>query len=354
MTVRADGMSRPAQRGAALLMAMVIVTVVATIASSMVWQQWRAVQVEAAERGREQLQWLLVGAVDFTSLILNDDANRRQTDGSIEPTSLDQNWSKELKETRISAFLAVDKDNTDDAPDAFLSGRVSDVNGRYNLRNLLDPSTATTAVKVDPSQVKVLANLFRSLDKVPPTLAQEIADALEKATLAAMNTTTSFAALGNSQAARNSAPLMPQKLDQLVWLVPSIDPPMLERMRPYIFLQPYDPGASASTKVNLNTASKEVIAAVWGIDVSAADGIVRYRQKHAFSNPQNAEKIVAGVPLPPDAFDVYSEYFEVTGMLRLENQVMKQRTLVRRMAGSRQSYVVIKSQESFSGIDPGN
>jgi type II secretory pathway component PulK len=33
------------QRGAALLMALIIVTLVSTLAAAMVWQQWRAVQV---------------------------------------------------------------------------------------------------------------------------------------------------------------------------------------------------------------------------------------------------------------------------------------------------------------------
>ena len=44
----------PGQRGAALLLAMLILTLVATLASGMVWQQWRAIQVESAERSRTQ------------------------------------------------------------------------------------------------------------------------------------------------------------------------------------------------------------------------------------------------------------------------------------------------------------
>ena len=41
---------RRAVRGAALLLALTLVALVATLAAGMVWQQWRAVQVEAAER----------------------------------------------------------------------------------------------------------------------------------------------------------------------------------------------------------------------------------------------------------------------------------------------------------------
>ena len=66
------------QRGAALLTAMVIVTLVATLAAAMVWQQWRAVQVEAAERARMQAAWILAGALDWARLILREDAPQRR------------------------------------------------------------------------------------------------------------------------------------------------------------------------------------------------------------------------------------------------------------------------------------
>ena len=62
------------QRGAALLLAMLILTLVATLAAGMVWQQWRAVQVEAAERARAQSAWILSGALDWARLILREDA----------------------------------------------------------------------------------------------------------------------------------------------------------------------------------------------------------------------------------------------------------------------------------------
>ena len=55
---------RRQQRGAALLAAMLTVTLVATLAASAMWQQWRAVEVETAERGRVQSAWILVGALD--------------------------------------------------------------------------------------------------------------------------------------------------------------------------------------------------------------------------------------------------------------------------------------------------
>ena len=97
---------RDSQAGAVLLTAMVIVTLVATMASAMVWQQWRAVQVEAGERARMQAAWILTGAIDWARLILREDARSGGAD------SLDEPWATPLAETPLSTFLAADKDNT--------------------------------------------------------------------------------------------------------------------------------------------------------------------------------------------------------------------------------------------------
>ena len=133
------------QRGVALLMAMIIVTLVATLASAMIWQQWRAVQVEAAERARAQSAWILSGALDWARLILREDAKTAGADHLGEP------WSVPLAEARLSTFLAADKSNTDDAPEAFLSGSITDAQSRYNLRNLIDAQG-----KVDANELAAL------------------------------------------------------------------------------------------------------------------------------------------------------------------------------------------------------
>ena len=66
--------ARVHQRGAALLAAMLTVTLVATFAAAALWQQWRAVEVETAERAQLQSAWILVGALDWSRLILRVDA----------------------------------------------------------------------------------------------------------------------------------------------------------------------------------------------------------------------------------------------------------------------------------------
>ena len=103
-TPRPQIRQRTRQRGAALLLAMIIVTLIATLAVSMVWQQWRAVQVETAERSRSQSAWILSGALDWAGLILKEDArpSAAQVDHLGEP------WAVPLAEARLSTFLAAD------------------------------------------------------------------------------------------------------------------------------------------------------------------------------------------------------------------------------------------------------
>ena len=306
--------SRSGQRGAALLMAMVIVTLVATLASAMVWQQWRAVQVEAAERGRMQAAWILAGALDWARLILRED--KRDVD------SLDDIWANPLAEARLSTFLAADKNNTDDAPEAFLSGSITDAQARYNLRNLFDEKTG----KVVPAELAVLKRLCDTAG-----VAADVAERLASA-LAAASTGS------------GDAPLMPQTVSQLTWL--GLDADTVHRLAVHVVLLP------ARTPVNLNTASREVIAAaIAGVELGDAERLVQVRQRTPFKNLDEAKaNLPASVVLSDRQVAVASRYFEVRGQLRLDDRVLQERSLVER----RNPEIVTVQRERVNLNDPGS
>ncbi len=96
---------RPGQRGAALLLAMVIVSLIVTAAAGMVWLQTRAVQVEAAERARAQAGWILSGALDWARLILKEDERGARQRGKAFD-SLDEPWATPLAESTTTAPVA--------------------------------------------------------------------------------------------------------------------------------------------------------------------------------------------------------------------------------------------------------
>lgn len=319
------------QRGAALLMAMVIVTLVATLASSMVWQQWRAVQVEGAERVRSQAGWVLAGALDWARLILREDKRSEPYDHLGEP------WAIPLAEARLSTFLAADGNNNsadnDDAPDAFLSGKVDDATSRYNLRNVLGADG-----ELIPAEVAVLKRLCE-LAGLAPGLGDGLAQALRKATLATQGDEVAVLDKLGGEPGRLQAPLLPQNFDQITWL--GLDAGTVERLRPYLTLLP------DTSKVNINTASKEVIAAVENLDLARAGRLVQARQRTPFKNLSTVPTLLGMPNWSPARLDVQTDFFEVRGRLRYEDNVIEQRHLVQRVGAE----VIVRSQSRFSGLE---
>lgn len=313
-------MTTPArQHGAALLTAMVIVTLVATLAASMVWQQWQAVQVEAAERTQAQAQWILNGALDWARLILAEDGRNNGPDELNEP------WAVPLSEARLSTFLSNDGSVDESAPDAFLSGAIRDAQARYNLRNLIGADG-----KVDPAELKVLQRLCEAV-ALSPEWASRLASALAAAMPAAAPPQAppgGSAPSPSSSATTPPAPvdqgLMPPSETQLAWL--GLDTTGIAPLLAHVVLLP------VPTPVNLNTANKEVIAAVIdGVDMASAERLVQLRQRQPLTAAGEATKVLGErIVLDPKRVDVRSHYFEVTGSLRLDQLIVTQRSLVER------------------------
>lgn len=285
-------------------MAMLILALVSTVTAGMVWQQTRAVQVEAAERARAQAGWILSGALDWARLILREDLRASQRSGR-NFDSLDEPWATPLAEARLSTFLAADKDNNvDSGPEAFISGAIVDAQSRYNLRGFVDG-----AGKVPPSQLAALQRLA-SLAGAPGNSAALIGQALA----------TAF----GPQADSLQAPIKPERLADLAWL--GIDEVLLARLAPWVDLLP------AATAVNANTAAREVlVAAIDNLDLGTAERLVQARQRKPFAQLSDVQALLPeGVKADEARVGVSSNWFEVAGRLRLEERVLEERSLLQR------------------------
>ena len=291
---------------------MVIVTLIVTLASAMVWQQWRAVQVETAERARAQSAWILSGALDWARLILKEDLR------SGRPTALTEPWATPLAEARLSTFLAADKSNADDGPEAFLSGSISDAQGRYNL-------TGVAALgKIDVLEQAALERLCLAIG-LESSVAQRIANGLRDAT-AASGAPGPSGPSGTSGApgATANAPLLPQSVAQLAWF--GLDDATIKALEPYVVLL-RDP-----TPVNVNTAPREVlVAAIKGLDLATAERLLQVRQRAPFKDIEKLKEQLPGVDLADSRLAFTSSYFEVRGRIRLGERVLVERSLVHRL-----------------------
>jgi general secretion pathway protein K len=331
--------NRKAQSGAALISAMLVVTLVATLASVALWQQWRHVEVESAERHRVQSSWLLNGALDWSRLILREDAMAGVAGSSGgNADHLAEPWSLPLKEAKLSTFLAQDQQLREGDPEVFLSGQITDAQSRINLTNWFEASDGKVSAKMNEPMQLALVRLFNVLD-LPRAELERLAAAWRAA---AQSARLSNPAMGQaSQGTASGASLLPQQVSQLQWLGLSAD--TVQRLSPYVTILP------EVTPVNLNTASAEVIyATVPGLDLAAAQQFVQQRTRAHFSNLTDASKALGGKTLEARWHTVGTRFFEVWGRLRMEDRTQEETALILRDTGN----VTFVWRQKIAGILP--
>jgi general secretion pathway protein K len=279
-----------------MLIALLVVALMASTAATLMWLQWRAVRVDLAERARSQASWILVGALDWARLILRED---KRSGG---PDHLGEPWAVPLAEARLSTFLAADSNNTDQGPDVFLSGQISDLQAFYNLSNVVDQG------KVRPEELKVLRRLMDGVG-LSPGLADTLATAMAASTRPPDDP---------------SAGLRPARVEQLRWLgAPASAIPALSRVLTVL---------PRATAVNLNTAPREVIAAcIDGLDLGSAERLVQHRKRQPLKALEDLNTALGRkVETDPQRVGVSSEFFEVRGRLRSPDMVVEERSVVER------------------------
>jgi len=331
--------NRKAQSGAALISAMLVVTLVATLASVALWQQWRHVEVESAERHRVQSSWLLNGALDWSRLILREDAMAGVAGSSGgNADHLAEPWALPLKEAKLSTFLAQDQQLREGDPEVFLSGQITDAQSRINLTNWFEASDGKVSAKMNEPMQLALVRLFNVLD-LPRAELERLAAAWRAA---AQSARLSNPAMGQaSQGTASGASLLPQQVSQLQWLGLSAD--TVQRLSPYVTILP------EVTPVNLNTASAEVIyATVPGLDLAAAQQFVQQRSRAHFSNLTDASKALGGKTLEARWHTVGTRFFEVWGRLRMEDRTQEETALILRDTGN----VTFVWRQKIAGILP--
>jgi general secretion pathway protein K len=283
---------------------MLTVVLVATLASASLWQQWRSVEIETAERSRTQSTWVLTGAMDWARLILREDARKGGADHLGEP------WAVPLAQARLSTFLAADRSDAqveEGAQDAFLSGSMVDLQSRLNVTNLVQDG------KIHEPSYKAFQRLFKQLN-LPAFELTALANQLLRAQTPVV-----------AGQAPVDVPLLPQDVDQLAWL--GVSPRSIAVLRPYVTLLP------VPTPVNLNTASVEVLyACVETFEMADAHRLVTARSTTPLTSLAEAPKLAGKADaLFIDALhSVTSRYFEVNGQLQTGATTVQVTSLVQR------------------------
>jgi len=238
------------QRGVALLLAMLILALAASIASAMLWDRSLAMHRTALLRGQRQAFLYDVGAEAWVEQILKREKGKEDTLGS--------QWAKHLPPLPVQGGQ--------------LQGSVEDLQGRFNLNDLVDSKG-----KKDDQALTVFKRLLKTLG-IPIQVANAVLDWEDKndsATRPGGAESGYYASLDTPYAPADA----PFVSVSTLRLVRGVTPEVYARLSPYVSALPN------VTPININTAPAPVLAAIVpDLNLGKARELAKMRGKRGFQN----------------------------------------------------------------------
>ncbi len=313
------------QRGVAVITALLLTTLAVAIVASLFWQQ--QVQVRSMENQRLHLQtkWILLGALDFSRLVLQQDAHDNPA------TSLDAIWATPVAETRLDQYIERERVEGETF-DATVSGHITDAQSRYNLTNL------STDRKIDPYQLQMFRQLLQNL-QLDTGLAAKVATAVQNTQSPAPEGSQMIGVVPKK--ANATGPIEMMQVEDLL-AIPGVSQETVDKLRKFVVVLP---GISA---INVNTAPAEVLATLAPEMTMADANVLLAKRKQARFNGIGGFKTAVGTlgsakTLVGDSYyDVKSSHFLVASKVRLDRAALDSEALMQRREGGQTRIVWIR------------
>ena len=290
------------QRGAAVLVAMLVVAIAALAASSFMFRsqvEWR--RFENLSR-MDQAQWVLRAAQQWGATVLLDDARNSSVDHRGEA------WATRLPPVEAENYR--------------IWGIMEDQEGRFNLNNLVANG------EIDKQQLAIFVRLLNAL-RLPENLAVAVADWIDADDLPFNSDsadTPYYAGLQTPYRATNQALI---NINELL-RVKDMDRNKLAMLRPFVTVLP------TRTPINVNTASPEVLVAlVPGLSSEEAYSMVAKRERTYYRNITDFQQALpSGTTAPASGISVSSQYFLVQARASSERLSIGNQALYRRVGAA--------------------
>ncbi len=295
-----------AQRGVALVTAVMVVAIAAAIAAQVAFahQVWMRQMENAADHGATD--WLRRGALHWVSTALIEDAAQGSTD------HLGERWAQGLPVLPVEG--------------GFIRVAIEDAQGRFNLNNLLRNNTSSAP------DIAIFRRLLAGL-MLEPGLADTLVDWIDADGDARPGGAEDIDYLNASPPYRTSN----QRLASVeeLRLVRGFDAKTVEKLAPYVTV------LSADSDINLNTASPLLLTAlVPGLDLASAQRIADTRMENPLPNAGVLAKLLPpGVPAPQAGAGVKSDFFLVAIDTQIGRHERRTEALVHRDAGGKSTSV---------------
>jgi len=278
------------QRGMAVIAALVVVAAAAIAAAALLERQALLVDTLTIERDRTDAQWILRGGLDWSRIILLNDARRNAV------TRKNAVWAQPIAGLEISTPDGMRK--------AYFSGQIEDEQGKYNIRRLAEQGV------VRPRELAVLRNILAALG-MQESLAQAVAGRVAD----------SQGGPGHEQAVPGL-----RTLGDLAGLE-GMSPEIAATLSGYLTVLPQN------TAINVNTASAEVLSAgIPGLDLAHARDLASQRDGGQWFNSGDDFFRRLGKPAVPGGHpvSVRSEWFRVTGQVSIHGTPLTMQALLHR------------------------
>ncbi|EZQ20212.1 HxcX atypical pseudopilin [Halopseudomonas bauzanensis] len=249
------------ERGMAVISVLLVVAVIAVLASTLLGRQTLAIRSAQTEQTRAEASWLLRGEVSRAQLLLQAEAQREPA------TRLDGLWNQPVNGQVISGMEGT-----------YLFSELTDEQGKFNLRNLVDNG------QVDPVESAAFQRLCTLLG-IPSDQASLVARRVVLSLVEADRRSPSDSGQLQEReetvrAAQHiglaSLPVTDQgprlRVVEDLLGVPGINADTVTLLRPYTTILPQ------RTWINSNTAKAEVLAAwVPGLSLDRARALLQAR-----------------------------------------------------------------------------
>jgi general secretion pathway protein K len=301
MRAARPGPSGGREAGAAVVTALLIVTLATTVVAGLYVRENVTVRAVENRLALSQTRWIERAALDWAKVILRADARGGLVDHLGEP------WAVPVAETKLDETVTAGAKISDSSRPAMLAGQIIDAQSRLNLTSLAQAGQPVQA------QVVAFRKLLGLID-LPESLAESVAARVARSQPRMVD---------GKPVAAVELPLI--RLSDLM-AMPGFDAAAIERLAPFAIVLPIP------TLVNVNTAPAEVIAAmVEGLDLAGARRFVAKRERTFFRSLAEASALLEGQPvLPQGAMSVGSGYFIVRGVVRFDRVEATTETLLSR------------------------
>ena len=276
-------------RGVALITALLITALAASVASNLSWDNSLDIRRTMVMLYRDQAIQVAVGSEGWVRSILTDDLAQTQND------HLGEVWATEIPALPIDS----------EAVQGQILGKLEDLQGRFNVNNLIDGNG-----ELDEAAFDQFGRLLSALG-LEPRLAGATVDWLDPDQNETIPDGAEDPLYSGFTPAYRTADMPISNITELA-AVDGMDRVSFEILLPHVIALP------GRTPINVNMASVEVLQSLGpNIDLGTAEGLIQMRENGGFADYSGVFAPLASAELVPWISET-SSYFQLKAVVQID------------------------------------